>query len=387
MDQRYDFILFKNNFFDDLDVLTLFDQFFSDNFNFHLINHTNDRFRSGYFNSFSHNDRLLDNDFFDNQLLDLCDNRLFFFINELLVGGFLNNLMDDDFFLDNEGHFFLKDDWNLNLNGFNFCLMYLYSLILDSISVSFHRHFPDDFDWHLPFHLNLNNLFFNSFSLHDSRDIYFFDLFLSYDHNLFDNDLNGYFYFLNDDLRNRYFNNLKLNFFTNYNLLDYFWNLNDPFDNTRHHHYLFNNPLDFNDPWNLNDLLDNSIYELRLNFYDFSFDNDGNRLVDLYRLHNFLFGSHNLHVLNLNFFYFFREVGFRDPLNDGNLFSDIERNNFLNLHVFGSEDLLNDRFVDKNLDLSDNLLLVSFYEVRAVDENLFWNFPNDLFFYLEFHRN
>ena len=126
---------------------------------------------------------------------------------------------------------------------------------------------------------------------------------------------------------------------------------------------------------------------MRLNFYNFSFDNDGNGLVDLYRLHNFLFGSHNLHTLNLNFFYFFREVGLRDPLNDGNLFSDIERNNFLNLHVFGSEDLLNDRFVDKNLDLSDHLLLVSFYEVRAVDENLFWNFPNDLFFYLEFHRN
>lgn len=295
--------------------------------------------------------------------------------------------MYDDFFLDNEGHFFLNDDWNLNLDCFNFCLMYLYSLIFDSISVSFHRHFPNDFNWDLPFDLNLNKFFFDSLSLHDGRNIYFFYLFLSNDHNLFDNNLNGHFHFLNDDMRNRHFNNLKLNFFTNYYLLDYLWNLNDSFDNSRHHHNLLNYLLDFDYPWNLNDLLDNSIDELRLDFYDFSFDNDGHRLVDLYRFHNFLFGSHNLHILNLYFFYFFREVGLGNPLDDGNLFGDIERNNFLNLHIFGSKDLMNDRFVDKNLDLSDHLFLVSFYEMRTVNENLFWNFSYDLFFYFEFHRD
>ena len=68
------------------------------------------------------------------------------------------------------------------------------------------------------------------------------------------------------------------------------------------------------------------------------------------------------------------------------MFSDVKRDYLFNFQLFGLQNFLNDRLVDEDFNLSDHFFLVSFYEVRTIDEDLLGNFFDDFFLDFEFYR-
>lgn len=290
--------------------------------------------------------------------------------------------MNDNFFFDHKRHFFLHNHRDLNLNSFNFSLVNLDSLVLNSVSIGLDRNLFNYFYRDSLLDLNLYKFLFDYSSFNNSRNLNFLNLFFFNYHNLLHRNFNLHLYFLDYDLRNWNFHNLKFNFLANNNLLDYLRYLYDLFDDSRNDNDLLHYLLNFNNPRNFHNLLDDSINELRLHFYYFSFDYDRNWFVDFDWFHNFLLGSNNFYILNFYFFNLFTKVGLRNSFYDRYLFSDVERYDLLDLNLFSSQNFLNNRLIYKYLDFSNDFLSISFYEMRTININFFGYFFDDLLFHL-----
>jgi hypothetical protein len=244
--------------------------------------------------------------------------------------------MSDNFFFHDERHFFLNNYRHLNFDSFNFSLMDFHLLIFDSIPISLNRDFFDYFNWNSSLDLDFNNFLFDYSCFHDSRDLDLFDIFLLHDDHLFHRDLDWNLNLLDDELRDLNFDYLKLYLFTNNNFLDNFGHLNDFFDDSWNYHNFFYDLLNFNNSRNLNNLFDDSINKLRLNLNDFSFYDNRNWFVNLYRLHNFLFCSYYLDIFNFYFLNFLAEVGLRNSFDYWYLFGDVKGYYLFNLYFLGS---------------------------------------------------
>lgn len=300
--------------------------------------------------------------------------RLFFFIDDFLVDGLLNDLMGDNFFFHDERYFLLHNYRHLNLDSFNFSFMDLYLLILNSIPISLDRNFFDYLEWYSSLNLDFNNLLFNNSCLYNPRNLDLLDILLFYDYHLFDWNLDWHLYLLDYDLRDLNLDNLELCLFANHNFLDDLRHLNDFFNYSRDNYNLFDYFFNFNDPRNFYNLFDNSIDKLRLNFNYFSLYDNGNRFVNLDRFYNFLLCGYYLDIFNFNLLDFFAEVGLRNSFDHWYLLSHVKGYYFFNLNFLGSQDFLDDWLVYKHFNFSNDFLSVSFYEVRTVDKDFFRDF-------------
>ena len=287
--------------------------------------------------------------------------------------------MSLNWFLYNKWNFFLNIEGNLNLNWFNFSFMDFYLLVLYSISISLNRNLSNDlirnqffylnFNRFLNFHLDLNQFFnLNCFVLG------FFD-----NNRFFNRNLDWYFNSLNFNLRNRNFNNLQLMNSLNDYLFNNFRNFNNLLNYSWNRHYLLNYFLNFNDSWHFNYLLNNSVDKLRLNLHNLLLNNHRNWLLYFHRLHYFLFGCHNLHLLNFQFFDSVSNIRNLNFCKNRQLFLDIKWHNLLFLNVFGNKNFLNNWLINKYLNFFDLFLFISFDEMRSVNIYFLCYFSHQLF--------
>ena len=292
--------------------------------------------------------------------------------------------MDNHFFFDHKWNFLLHNERHLYFNWLHFCFVNEHLLILDTVSVGFIWILFNDLNRNSSLSLNLYNFLLCYGSFHNSLDFDCLDFFLFEDDYSIHKYLDGHLYFLDYNLRNWNFNDLK-NCLINYHyFLDYFRNLYDLLDNTRNYNNLLYYPLHLHNSRDFNNFLDDSINELLLNFDYFLFDDDGYWLINMNGFYYFLFSSHNLYLLNFDFFDLIRHTRNIYFVYDWHLLSNVEWNYLFDLDVFGDKNFLNDWFVNKYFDFSNGFFFVSFDEMWTLDEHLFGYLFDDFLLNFQF---
>jgi len=229
-------------------------------------------------------------------------------------------LSDDRFLYDNLDHFWYHEG-DLYLDCLYFCLVYLYFLILDTISVGWDLNLSEQLDWNSSLNLYLYN-FFSLYDLfNDFLDLNCLDFFLVYDDRFLNYDLSWFFDLFDDHLRNHDFNYLQQRLLYNHYFLYNFRHLYDLFDYPWHHYdflyYFFN--LDYSG--HLDYLFNNPINHLLLDSNDFFFNYNRNRFFNFNRFDDLLSNWHQSNLLNLQFLDFLSEIRHRNFSYNWNLFS------------------------------------------------------------------
>lgn len=221
--------------------------------------------------------------------------------------------------------------WYLNLNTLNFSVIDINFLIFNTISISWDRNLSNYLIWNSPLYLNLYySISFNNFL---NYPIHFYNLILFYvNYHLFLNFnplyLFNLFYY---DLWDLNFNYLKYWNLYKYYLLNYFWALDYFLYNSWNYHYFFYDSLYLDNPGNLYYLLDYFFNYMCLYSNNFLFYNNRNRLLNINLLNDFLFDRYNFAFLDLQFSYLFSTNWNMNFSDNGNLFCNVTRNNFLYL--------------------------------------------------------
>ncbi len=216
------------------------------------------------------------------------NNWLFNFTMNFLIDNLLSNLVSDKFLLNNKRHFLLNNKWHLNFNSLNFCFMYLYFLIFNSVSVSLHRNFSNDlirntcFDLDLNWTISFDYLFYYLSHFH-CLNVFFINQYL-----LFNKDLNWSLDILNHNLWHFNFNNMKNRLLHNYYPFNYLRYLNYSLNYPRHDNNFLYYSLNLDYTRHLNYLLYDSVNKLFFNFDYLFLDDHRDWFLDCYHLNNLL---------------------------------------------------------------------------------------------------
>ena len=252
-------------------------------------------------------------------------------------------------------------------------------LVLYSIPISGHcqlsdyliRNPPFHFDFHWP--ISFYNLLHYSFHFNN------LDLFLVLHHNFLNDDLDYFLYLLNNNVGHLNLYDLE-NRLLNYNyLLYYLWHFNYPLDDSGNNHNFLNYFLDFNHPRYLHNLLDNTLDNLLLNPYNLFLNHHRHWFFNVNRLNYLLSHWNNLDDLHLELFNFLLDVRHWNLMNNWDLFGNVQRNNLLNLNVFGCQYFMNYWLVNKNLYFPNHLDLIALNEMRPLNKHLLRSFSEQLF--------
>lgn len=315
-------------------------------------------------------DHPLNHNFSNDQFLDFIDDYFFLFSIYFFKNSLFNDMFSDHWFFNIEWHFFCNNKWNLNLNGLNFSLTNIITLVLNTISVSRHRYFTNNLerntllDLHLNYPVFVNNTLYYLLYLHYLNILLILDYYLLHDH------LHWLLNLLDYYLGNEYLDYLQ-NGLLNYNYsLYYLGHLHYLLNNSRNHHNLLYNSLYLHNPRHLHNFLDYPLLNLLFYPNNFLLNNDGNWFIHMYLLHNFLLHWYQLNLLNFQFPNSLLDIGHRDFLYNWNLLSNIKRHYLLNLRIFSNHNLMNDRFINEYLHLFNNFHRISFDKMRTFNEYL-----------------
>lgn len=355
--------MLNNNLFDSFFVIFNLNYFVPIDLNWHFFDHFNYSFRSRNFHYFSVIDRYFFYYFLNNQFF-LNDNyRFFFLILKLFKFNLFDNLMSSYFFFHNKRNLLLNNNRYLHLYWFNLCFMNFHSLILNSVSVRLNRNFFDYFIRNSFFDLNLNRFLLIHFDIYNFLNLNVLNLFFTDNNWLFDKNLYRNFNVLNDDLRNRNLDNLKFFFSNYYNFLYNFRYFYDPIDDSRNNYDFLDNFFNLDDSRDFHNLFHNNLNNLRLNSYDFFLNYHRHRFLHKDLLGDFLTSCYDFSSFDLDFLYFFSNIGHCDLTDHWYLLFDVERYYFFNLDIASDHYFLNNRLVNKYFDLSDQFFFVSLNEM------------------------
>lgn len=275
---------------------------------------------------------------------------------------------------------FSNNKGDLNFYCLDFCLKYLHFLILYSVSVSRNSNLTNNFIWNPSFYFNFNWLLSFYYPLHYPLNFYNFNNLLYFYNNLFNRYLDDFLHFLNNNKRHWNLDNLQDRLLNYNDFLNYLWYFDYLLYNSWNNHNLFYNLLDFNNSWYFYNFLNNSISINNFDLYNFFFDYYWNRFLNLNSLYYLLSNWNQSHFLNFKLGDFFREIGNRNFSNNRNLFSYIHGNCFFNFYIFCCQYFFDYWLINKDFDLFDYLNLITFDEMRSLNEYFFGNFTNDFSF-------
>jgi len=269
----------------------------------------------------------------------------------------------------------LEQQRHLNLDGLDLSFVDLHFLIFNTVPVSWHSHLLDNLVGNSPFHFHLDRTIPFNDPLNYSLNFYDLNLFLNLNHYPFDDDLYWSFYFLNDHIRDLNLNNLEYGLLHyNYFLYD-LWHLYYPLNYSRDYYNFLYYLLYLDNPWHFHNLLYDSLHDLCLNFYELFLDHDWNWFFNVNGFNNLLFHGNQNHFLNVKLFDLLWNIGDWNLVNYWYLLGNIKWNNFVDFGVFACQNLMNYRFVNVNLDFSNNFNLIWLDKMRSFDENLFGRLP------------
>lgn len=350
--------------------------FFSDHLDYTRIFNINN-FIEGYFSDDFIDNCSFDINFLNNKLFDLLNNCNFFLCYRFLDNWFLDDMLSYNSLLLDHRNLFSDNERNLNFDCLNFCLKYLHFLILNSVSVCRNSNLANNFIGNSSLYFNFNWFFSFNYSLYNPLNFYNFNNLFDLYNNLFNRYLDDLFYFFYNHKWHWNFNNLQ-NWLLDYNnLLDYFWYFYNFFDYSWNNDNLFNNFFNLYNSWYFYNFFYDSISVHNFNLHNLFLDYYWNWFLNLDSFYNFLSNWNQSHFLNFELSDFFREIRNRNFSNNRYLLSYVHGNSFFDFYIFSCQDFLDNRLINKDLNLFDDLDLITLYEMRSFNENFFWNFTNN----------